>query len=135
LASVLASVITRLREANNGAVPLSSRYDEHECVTGPPPPHLFHHRLGGQWEVPSTGTVQKWLNRTLSLTGLADGSGRPLRYIPQDFRRMFATEAVAGGLPVHIVARLLGHKNLNTTQAYLAQPKLSKFTQVTYGFR
>lgn len=33
---------------------------------------------------------------------------------------MFATEAVTGGLPVHIVSRLLGHKNINTTQAYLA---------------
>jgi hypothetical protein len=33
---------------------------------------------------------------------------------------MFATEAVTGGLPVHIAARLLGHANITTTQAYLA---------------
>ncbi|MFF9336727.1 hypothetical protein [Streptomyces albogriseolus] len=33
---------------------------------------------------------------------------------------MFATEAVTGGLPVHIAARILGHKTLTTTQAYLA---------------
>ncbi|APU42961.1 integrase [Streptomyces sp. TN58] len=33
---------------------------------------------------------------------------------------MFATEAVTGGLPVHIAARLLGHEDLATTQAYLA---------------
>jgi hypothetical protein len=33
---------------------------------------------------------------------------------------MFATDAVTGGLPVHIAARLLGHHNLATTQAYLA---------------
>jgi hypothetical protein len=33
---------------------------------------------------------------------------------------MFATEAVTGGLPVHIAARVLGHKHLTTTQAYLA---------------
>ncbi|MGW1845455.1 tyrosine-type recombinase/integrase [Streptomyces sp. NPDC001966] len=39
---------------------------------------------------------------------------------PHDFRRMFATEAVTGGLPVHIAARILGHKTLTTTQAYLA---------------
>ncbi|GAA1807809.1 tyrosine-type recombinase/integrase [Actinomadura chokoriensis] len=39
---------------------------------------------------------------------------------PHDFRRMFVTEAVTGGLPVHIAARLLGHHNLATTQAYLA---------------
>jgi Phage integrase family len=35
-------------------------------------------------------------------------------------RRIFATDAVSSGLPVHIVARLLGHKNLSTTQAYMA---------------
>ncbi|MGA4881528.1 hypothetical protein [Streptomyces lydicamycinicus] len=33
---------------------------------------------------------------------------------------MFATEAVTGGLPVHIAARMLGHKTLTTNQAYLA---------------
>lgn len=33
---------------------------------------------------------------------------------------MFATEAVTAGLPVHIVTRLLGHANINTTQAYMA---------------
>ncbi|OHV54479.1 integrase [Pseudofrankia sp. BMG5.36] len=33
---------------------------------------------------------------------------------------MFTTEAVTGGLPVHIAARLLGHQTITTTQAYLA---------------
>jgi hypothetical protein len=33
---------------------------------------------------------------------------------------MFATDAVTGGLPVHIAARLLGHHSIATTQAYLA---------------
>jgi hypothetical protein len=32
---------------------------------------------------------------------------------------MFATEAVSSGLPAHIVARLLGHANINVTQANL----------------
>src|SRR5271166_2419009 len=73
LASVLATIITRLRDRNGSTVPLVSRYDEHE--------------------------------RT---------------FTPHDFRRMFATEAVIGGLPVHIAARLLGHEDLSTTQAYLA---------------
>lgn len=34
--------------------------------------------------------------------------------------RLFATDAVTGGLPVHIAARVLGHHNLSTTQSYLA---------------
>jgi hypothetical protein len=43
-----------------------------------------------------------------------------LRFTPHDFRRIFATEAVASGLPVHIAAKLLGHESLTTTQAYVA---------------
>jgi hypothetical protein len=32
---------------------------------------------------------------------------------------MFTTEAVSNGLPVHIASRILGHRNINATQAYL----------------
>jgi hypothetical protein len=41
-------------------------------------------------------------------------------FTPHDFRRLFATEVVNGGLPVHIGAALLGHMNLQTTQGYVA---------------
>jgi hypothetical protein len=34
--------------------------------------------------------------------------------------RCFTTEAVTGGLPVHIAARILGHKSLTTTETYMA---------------
>ena len=37
-----------------------------------------------------------------------------------DRRRIFATEAVASGLPVHIAAKILGHDSLATTQTYIA---------------
>lgn len=120
LASVLAAIITRLRRLNGGSVPLTGRYDYHERLPGPALPHLFQHRHGWAWDVPSPTTVQNWLSEILALTGLTDAAGQPLRYTPHDFRRIFASEAVAGGLPVHIVARLLGHKNINTTQAYMA---------------
>jgi len=64
--------------------------------------------------------VTSMLNATLARAGLRDAAGQPLKYTAHDFRRMFATEAVIGGLPVHIAARLLGHHSLATTQAYLA---------------
>ncbi|MFI8266272.1 tyrosine-type recombinase/integrase [Streptomyces sp. NPDC085665] len=35
-------------------------------------------------------------------------------------RRLFATDIVNGGLPIHIGAALLGHPNLQTTQDYVA---------------
>ena len=120
LASVLATIITRLRAENGGTVPLTTRYDPYERVLGPPLPHLIQHRNGWKWNVPSNTTVQKWITQAVARTGLTDAAGKPLRYTAHDFRRLFATDAVSSGLPVHIVARLLGHKNLSTTQAYMA---------------
>ncbi|WP_307680373.1 tyrosine-type recombinase/integrase [Streptomyces sp. V4I2] len=38
---------------------------------------------------------------------------------PHDFRRLFATDIVNGGLPIHIGAAFLGHLNLQTTQGYV----------------
>ncbi|MDR7172939.1 site-specific recombinase XerC [Nocardia kruczakiae] len=120
LASVLAAIITRLRAGHEATVPLTTRYDVHEKVIGPQLPHLFQHRTGWVWKTFSYGTVQKFLCDTLTRTGLTDAAGRPLRYTPHDFRRLWATEAVSNGLPVHIAAKLLGHKNINTTQTYVA---------------
>jgi Phage integrase family len=60
------------------------------------------------------------LNDTLTRAGITDTAGQPLKYTAHDFRRMFATEAVTGGLPVHIAAKILGHRSLATTETYLA---------------
>lgn len=120
LASVLATIVTRLRLHAGGTVPLTGRYDIHERLVGTPLPHLFQRRIGWRWQVPSYRTVQDLLNQLIAQAGLRDAAGQPLHCTPHDFRRMFATEAVTGGLPVHIVARLLGHANINTTQAYMA---------------
>lgn len=120
LASVLATVITRLRGDNASAIPLVARYDYHELVTGPPLPHLFQRRIGWKHDVISTNTLYQLLNDTLARAALTDQTGEILHFTPHDFRRIFATEAVAGGLPVHIAARLLGHTSTSTTEAYLA---------------
>src|SRR5207302_11030470 len=63
---------------------------------------------------------QNLITATIRRAGLVDRTGQPLHYTPHDFRRMFATDAVTGGLPVHIAARILGHTSLTTTQSYLA---------------
>jgi len=120
LASVLATIVTRLRSRNGGSIPLVARYDLVERVTGPPLPHLFQRKLSWRDAVFSPATVYRLLQDALARTELRNAANQPLRYTPHDFRRMFATDAVTGGLPVHIVARLLGHTNLNTAQAYLA---------------
>ncbi len=46
--------------------------------------------------------------------------GSPISFSPHDFRRIFSTETVNSGLPIHIAAKLLGHLDLNTTQGYVA---------------
>jgi site-specific recombinase XerD len=120
LASVLATIISRLRNTNNGTVPLTSQYDRHERLTRPPLPHLFQRRTGHRNEVFSVTTVQNLLDAAIARAELLDAAGQPLRFTPHDFRRIFATDAVTGGLPVHITARLLGHQHLASTQAYLA---------------
>ncbi|WP_436528389.1 tyrosine-type recombinase/integrase [Actinoplanes sp. HUAS TT8] len=120
LASVLAAIIKRLRDPQTGRIPLVARYDPHERTTSPLLPHLFQHVIGWRREVLSTTHVQRALNEVLALSGLSNQAGEPLRFTPHDFRRIFATEAVAGGLPVHIAARLLGHESIETTQAYMA---------------
>lgn len=121
LASVLASILTRLRRDSGGRVPLVAQWDVHERVFTPPMPYLFQRRRGPTRHATfSRGSVSRLINKTVAAAGLRDRDGDPLVFTPHDFRRMFATDAVTGGLPVHIAARLLGHHNLATTQAYLA---------------
>ncbi|ALE77019.1 hypothetical protein FRP1_30435 (plasmid) [Pseudonocardia sp. EC080625-04] len=121
LASVLASIVSRLRADNDGRIPVVSRWDHHERVYGPVLPHLFQRRAGPTRQRALTrDMVHRLLQGTVDAAGLRGRDGEPLRFTPHDFRRMFATEAVTTGLPVHIAARLLGHHSLNTTQSYLA---------------
>ena len=119
LAHVLARVVHRLR-GDSDHVPLVARYDTHERLTGPPLPHLFQRRHGTQRRVIAPEVVNRLLRRAIERADLRGPDGQPLRYTPHDFRRIFATEAVSGGLPVHIAAKLLGHRDLATTQTYTA---------------
>jgi integrase len=120
LASVLASIITRLRELNRGTVPLTSRFDHYERIAAPALPHLFQRPRGGRFRVMSPATANRLIGHAIATADLRDVTGQLLGTTAHDFRRMFATEIVSNGLPVHIAARLLGHASVDTTQAYLA---------------
>ncbi len=119
LAEVLAVIIKRVR-AGNEHVPLVARYDYAERVHSPPLPFLFQRPWGLASHAITHGRVKVLLDRTAIAAKLTGADGKPLRFTPHDFRRIFATEAVATGLPVHITAKLLGHDTLATTQAYIA---------------
>lgn len=67
LASVLASVISRLRRRYHGTVPLVARYDSYECLTSPRLPHLFQRDYGSGPTV--TGTPASGTGSTTSPPG------------------------------------------------------------------
>jgi integrase len=116
---VLARIIRRIKN-DNGKVPLLSRYDIYERTFGPPLPHLFQHALRHRREVLSPGRVRELLAKLAERAEIVDVDGKPLVFTPHDFRRVFSTETVNGGLPIHIAAKVLGHLDLNTTQGYVA---------------
>ena len=119
LAEVLAAIIHRVR-AGNEHMPLVARYDQAERVHSQPLPFLFQRPWGLANHAFTHGRVKELLDRIVASAGLTGADGKPVRFTPHDFRRMFATEAVASGLPVHIAAKILGHDTLATTQAYVA---------------
>lgn len=119
LVSVLAAIVRRVKGTNE-TLPLVTRYDPLERTWGPPLPHLFQARFGGPPRVLHYGRVRKLLGEVAEHANLRDVDGAPLRFTPHDMRRIFATEAVNGGLPIHIAQQLLGHLDMNTTRGYVA---------------
>ncbi|GAA5172035.1 tyrosine-type recombinase/integrase [Pseudonocardia eucalypti] len=120
LTSVLATVISRLRNRYNGTVPLVARYDNYEATTGPRLPHLFQRDFGSGPTVLGPTIIRDTLREVAGRMGFTDRAGKPLHLTPHDFRRIFATTAVQDGLPLHIASRILGHRHLNSTQPYVA---------------
>ncbi|MFD7443338.1 tyrosine-type recombinase/integrase [Streptomyces sp. NPDC059909] len=102
------------------AIPLVSRYDSHEKTWSEPMPFLFQRQNGTVRTVLAPGTVLNMLARTCEEIGRTNEAFAGSKFTPHDFRRLFATEIVNGGLPIHIGAALLGHLNLQTTQGYVA---------------
>jgi len=48
--------------------------------------------------------------------GLVGVDGTMIAFTAHDFRRVFATDALAAGLPPHIIQKLMGHASIATTQ-------------------
>ena len=119
LADVLSTIICRIRN-ENGAVPLVIAYDYHERVWNPPIPLLFQRRYGGENRPISGPAVRELITEALAGTGLTDASGRPLRFVPHDFRRILITDAIMHGMPPHIAQLVAGHRDINVTMGYKA---------------
>ncbi len=111
--------VQRRAKAGADTVPLSIRCDPLEKTHGEPLPHLFARPVGARHEVLSNHYIRTILNATARAAELAD-NGEPIHFAPHDFRRLFTTDVVGAGLPLHIAAALLGHLDLDTTRGYTA---------------
>jgi integrase len=119
LMSVLAA-IKRRAKGRDGRVPLIIAYDLVEKTHSPPLPFLFQHVTHGSRRLFRQGTVNEMLRRGAVQAELLTPQGDLVRITAHDFRRVYATEMVNGGLPLHIAALFLGHANLETTRGYVA---------------
>jgi hypothetical protein len=119
LADVLSEIITRIR-GDNGAVPLVAAYDYHERVWNPPMPLLFQHRHGAEHRAIGGPAIRELIADALASTGITDASGKPLRFVPHDFRRIFITDAIMHGMPPHIAQLVAGHRDIGVTLGYKA---------------
>jgi Phage integrase family len=119
LTDVLSAIISRVR-GQDAAVPLVVAYDYHERVWNPPMPLLFQRRFGGEHRAITGPAIRELITTALAGTGLTDGSGQPLRFVPHDFRRILITDAIMHGMPPHIAQLIAGHRDINVTMGYKA---------------
>jgi hypothetical protein len=119
LADVLSEIICRIR-GDDGTVPPVAAYDYHERVWNPPMPLLFQRHYGGERRAIGGPAVRELISDALASTGLTDASGKPLRFVPHDFRRIFITDAIMHGMPPHIAQLVAGHRDINVTLGYKA---------------
>ncbi|MCX5072691.1 site-specific integrase [Streptomyces sp. NBC_00513] len=112
--------IIRRQTRDGQAIPLVTRYDGHEKTWSEPMPFLFQRQIGTLRGVLAPTTVLGMLSRSCKQIAETNAAFAGTKFTPHDFRRLFATEIVNGGLPIHIGAALLGHLNLQTTQGYVA---------------
>jgi integrase len=119
LFTVIAAIIRR-HTRDGRTIPVVARYDPHERETLSPLPYLFQRPGHAGPAVITAGTVVRSLQRVCEQIAEADPAFTGLVFTPHDFRRLFATELVNSGLPIHIGATLLGHLSLETTRGYVA---------------
>jgi Phage integrase family len=119
LADVLSEIITRIR-GQDETVPLVAAYDYHERVWNPPMPLLFQRHYGGEHHAIGGPAVRELISDALASTGITDAIGKPLRFVPHDFRRIFITDAIMHGMPPHIAQMVAGHRDIGVTLGYKA---------------
>jgi integrase len=119
LFAVIAAVVRRHLQAMP-TIPLLKRYDTYERTWSEPMPFLFQRQEGVSRAVMSTTTVRRMIRKACAELAKTRPEFSGLTFTAHDFRRVFATDLVNGGLPIHIGAALLGHLSVQTTRGYVA---------------
>ena len=119
LLHVLAEVI-RFHTQDGRTVPLVRRWDPYERQHSAPLPYLFQPSNGPFPTVASPTWIRILLNEASSAAAGVHPELTGVVFTSHDFRRIFATELINNGLPIHIGAALLGHADLQTTRGYVA---------------
>jgi hypothetical protein len=81
---------------------------------------LFQHNTGQFRGELSSTTIARLIRTACEQVAVRHPQFDGLTLTPHDFRRLFATDLVNNGLPIHIGAALLGHASLQTTRGYVA---------------
>ncbi|WP_214327577.1 tyrosine-type recombinase/integrase [Nonomuraea sediminis] len=116
---VIAQIIRRHRN-EHGTAPVCARYDLHEKTWSEELPYLFQTLRSGTQRAMSVTTVWRKIRQACQELVTTHPEFATIRFSPHDFRRLFATELVNNGLPIHIGAALLGHMDVRTTRGYVA---------------
>ena len=77
----------------------------------------------------SSTSIRNYLARGGNRAKLRDNDGATLHFSPHDFRRLWLTDLMSNGFPIHIAAQLAGHNDLNTTRGYVAIYPVEVFEQ------
>ncbi|GAP55141.1 hypothetical protein AHiyo6_17060 [Arthrobacter sp. Hiyo6] len=75
--------------------------------------------IGQRTEVIHPGSLRAELGKLSDALTVEHPELAGCRFTPHDFRRLFATDLVNHGLPIHIGAALLGHLDVQTTHGYV----------------
>jgi site-specific recombinase XerD len=116
---VIAQIIRRHRN-EHGTVPVCARYDLHEKTWSEEHPFLFQTLHSGTQRAMSVTTLWRKIRQACQELVATHPEFATIKFSPHDFRRLFATELVNNGLPIHIGAALLGHMDVRTTRGYVA---------------
>ncbi|SCE24635.1 Phage integrase family protein [Streptomyces sp. DvalAA-43] len=119
----IAEILRRLT-ANGKPVRVLRRWDGHEKIMSEPLPFLFQRSMNHASGCISATVVNKLLKKACKTLEASDHRFHDVHFTAHDFRRLFATDLVNNGVPIHIGAALLGHLNIQTTRGYVKAREL-----------